>query len=99
CCKEAGVPIPVPGDLLVLAAGVAAARGDVHPAVTLGVILAAGVLGGAVQYTLARGAFRRPLIATLERFGVPRVRIEAFADRLRRSRLSPAGSTPRARRA
>ncbi|MFN2484607.1 MAG: DedA family protein [Candidatus Limnocylindria bacterium] len=82
--KEAGVPIPVPGDLLVLAAGVAAARGDVDPIAALAVILAAGLLGGWIQYVLARSAFRRPLMATLDRFGVRRERIEAFAERLRR---------------
>jgi membrane protein DedA with SNARE-associated domain len=82
--KEAGVPIPVPGDLLVLAAGVAAARGDVDPVAALLTILAAGLLGGAIQYLLARSAFRRPLIAVLDRSGVRRHRVESFADGLRR---------------
>jgi len=29
--KESGIPVPVPGDLIVIGAGVAAARGDIEP--------------------------------------------------------------------
>ena len=51
--KEAGLPIPIPGDLLVLGAGVAAAgasAGAAVPApVVLGGILAAGFVGGTIQ--------------------------------------------------
>ena len=82
--KEAGVPIPIPGDLLVIGAGVATA-GD--PIAALGVLLAvlvAGYVGGSIQFVLARGALRRPLIGLLTRFGLPQARIEALADRLRR---------------
>jgi membrane protein DedA with SNARE-associated domain len=88
--KEAGVPIPVPGDLLVLGAGIAAAGagvaagGSVIPApLLLGAILAAGVAGGCVQFALVRGAFREPLIRTLTRFGVPRDRLDGLAGWLR----------------
>ena len=82
--KEAGVPIPIPGDLLVIGAGVATA-GD--PVAALGVLVAvliAGYVGGSIQFVLARGALRGPLIALLTRFGLPHARIEALADRLRR---------------
>src|SRR5687767_8208847 len=60
--KEAGVPVPVPGDLLVLGAGIAAAgpsiaatRGPAIPApVLLAAILAAGMVGGSLQYIAER---------------------------------------------
>ena len=90
--KEAGVPIPVPGDLLVLGAGIAAAgptiaatSGPAVPApVLLVAILAAGVAGGSIQFTLVRGTFRDPLLRLLTRFGVPRDRLETLAGWLHR---------------
>ena len=81
--KEAGVPIPIPGDLLVLGAGVASAGNPAGAVVALVSILVAGYLGGVVQFVLARGALRRPLLALLTRFGVPRARIDALSERLR----------------
>jgi len=81
--KEAGVPIPIPGDLLVLGAGVASAGNPAGAVVALVSILVAGYLGGLVQFVLARGALRRPLLALLTRFGVPRARIDALSGRLR----------------
>ena len=83
--KEAGVPIPIPGDLLVIGAGVATATDPLGALVVLLVILVAGYIGGGVQFVAIRGALRAPLIRLLSRFGVRRARIEALADRLRRS--------------
>lgn len=82
--KESGVPIPVPGDLLVLGAGVAAARGDIDPGLALLAILVAGYLGGTVQFALLSGGLRGPLLAVLGRFGLRRERVERQAERLRR---------------
>lgn len=83
--KEAGVPIPVPGDLIVIGAGVTLA-GDPSLAVTvLFVILAVGYIGGSIQFVLARRVLRRPLLAALARVGVGEARVDALATRLRRS--------------
>jgi len=86
--KEAGLPIPIPGDLLVLGAGVAAAGASagagVPAAVVLGGILAAGFVGGTIQFLLVRGALRAPLIALLGRLGLSRERLDGLADWLRR---------------
>ena len=60
--KEAGVPIPVPGDLVVLTAGVAAAGGSIDPALGLVVIVVAGIAGGIVQFGLVRGPGRAVLL-------------------------------------
>lgn len=89
--KEAGLPVPVPGDLLVLGAGIAAAGagiaaggGPAVPApVLLAAILAAGFVGGSLQFALVRGAFRDPLLRLLTRFGVPRHRLDGLAAWLR----------------
>jgi membrane-associated protein len=56
--KEIGVPVPVPGDLLMVVAGARAAAGKLP---LWGVLLAAilaGVIGAYVQYMLARGPGR-----------------------------------------
>jgi hypothetical protein len=39
--KEAGIPIPVPGDLVVLGAGVTASRGDLDPVITIVALIVA----------------------------------------------------------
>jgi membrane-associated protein len=82
--KEAGVPIPVPGDLVVLGAGVAAAQGRLDPRLALPAIVIATVAGGLVQYVLIRGAGRRAVLALLARVGVGRDRLEPASARLRR---------------
>jgi membrane protein DedA with SNARE-associated domain len=82
--KEAGVPIPVPGDLLVLGAGVAAAAAGPASLVLLVPILIAGFVGGSIQFVLVRGTFRRPLLRVLARFGVPEAKVERLAAWLRR---------------
>src|SRR5262245_8984532 len=81
--KEAGVPLPVPGDLLIIGAG-ASLAGDLPGAgVVLALILVAGFVGASIQFFLFRSALRRPLLAALERLGVGRARIEALSDRFR----------------
>jgi membrane protein DedA with SNARE-associated domain len=76
--KEMGVPVPVPGDLLVLGAG-AATSGRPEAVIWLLAILLAGYAGGSVQFGLVRGALRRPFLALLGRFGVSEARIESLA--------------------
>ena len=95
--KEAGLPIPVPGDLLVLGAGVAAAGGGVAAPLVLVAILIAGYLGGTLQFVLVRGALRGLLVRILARFGVSAERLDQLADWLRRRGVrgvAVARSTP-----
>jgi membrane protein DedA with SNARE-associated domain len=82
--KEAGLPVPVPGDLLVVGAGVAASQGEVDAWQALVAILAAGLIGGVIQFTLVRGAGRDPLLGILRRVGVSEARLDLVAARLRR---------------
>ena len=81
--KEAGVPIPIPGDLVVIAAGATAASRGPGAAIVLLAILGAGFAGGAVQFALLRGGVRRRLLSLMARVGIPAARIEALAARLR----------------
>lgn len=82
--KEVGVPIPVPGDLLVLGAGVTASGSGLAAPLEFAAILTAGFLGGSLQFLLVRGAFREPLLRILDRFGVSEERLEKLAEWLRR---------------
>ena len=82
--KEAGVPVPIPGDLLVLGAGVAAAGTGLAGAVELAAILAVGFAGGSLQFLLVRGAFRERLLGLLARLGVSGQRLDTLASWLRR---------------
>ncbi len=81
--KEAGLPIPIPGDLLVLGAGVAAARGAVDPIPALGLLIAATLVGGIIQFGALRGRARGLLLGVLRRVGVSEARIEQGAAPLR----------------
>lgn len=81
--KEAGIPIPIPGDLLVIGAGVAAAAGSLEPVSALGLIVAATIGGGLVQFQVLRGSLRGRLLAVLERVGLSGARIERLAGPLR----------------
>ena len=95
--KEAGVPIPIPGDLLVLGAGIAAAGAGPAGLVVLAGILLAGFVGGSLQFVLVKGALRRPIVRMLGRAGVPESRLEQLAGWLRRrgtSGVAVARATP-----
>jgi membrane protein DedA with SNARE-associated domain len=81
--KEAGLPVPVPGDLVVIGAGVAAARGQLDPIPTVVLIVVASVAGGVVQYVLVRSVARPALLRLLGRIASPD-RLERQAERLRR---------------
>ena len=82
--KEIGVPIPVPGDLVVIGAGVAAARGELDPSIALAALVLASVLGGTAQFGLLRSVARPAMLGLLGRFGAAG-RFDAETERLRRS--------------
>lgn len=56
--KEIGLPLPVPGDLLMLFAGARAAAGYLPLWAVLVAAVSAGMLGALVQYLLAKGPGR-----------------------------------------
>jgi membrane protein DedA with SNARE-associated domain len=82
--KEAGLPVPIPGDLLVIGLGVGAAQGRFDPIVAIVAILVASIVGGSIQFLLVRGPGRRVLVGLLRRFGVLDERIERQTERVRR---------------
>ena len=82
--KEAGLPVPVPGDLLVIGLGVGAADGRFDPGVALVAAISATIVGGSVQFALVSGPGRTVVLGVLRRIGVGEARIEPMADRIRR---------------
>jgi membrane protein DedA with SNARE-associated domain len=92
--KETGVPLPVPGDLVIIGAG-ATLAGDLPGAgLVLAVILVAGFIGASIQFLLFNTALRRPLVAALRRLGVGEERLDGLS---RRFRTGGAGSVALAR--
>jgi membrane protein DedA with SNARE-associated domain len=94
--KEAGIPIPVPGDLVVIGAGVAAGRGEFDPAAALLAIVVASVVGGVVQYGILRSVARPTMLRLLGRLGGTD-RLDRETERLRRGgprSVAIARSTP-----
>ena len=83
--KESGVPLPIPGDLLIVGAGVSLADDLPVALAVLVVLLVAGYVGGSIQFLAARGVLRRPLLAGLGRIGVTEDRLEGLAGGMRRS--------------
>src|SRR5919204_6100408 len=63
--KAAGVPIPIPGDVILLATAARAAQGKLVLWQGFFLLLAAVILGGLIQFWLARGPGRH----LIDRFG------------------------------
>ncbi len=57
--KEIGIPVPIPSDLIMLGAAARAAQGRFSLLAVFLAILAPMVVGGLVQYAIARGPGRR----------------------------------------
>ncbi|HEY0582215.1 MAG TPA: hypothetical protein VGE94_08525, partial [Chloroflexota bacterium] len=68
--KAAGVPVPIPGDVILLATAARAAEGKVVLWLAFVALLAALVLGGTVQFFLARGPARRLVVRYGQRIGL-----------------------------
>ena len=83
--KELGIPMPVPGDLLIIGAGAYLAPDLVAAGAVLAAILLAGYIGASAQFFLFGTALRRPLLAGLERLGVGAARLEGLSDRFRKT--------------
>jgi membrane protein DedA with SNARE-associated domain len=89
--KAAGVPVPVPGDVILLATAARAAEGKVSLSLAFVGLLLALVLGGIVQFLLARGPARRVLLRFGQRVGLTEARIERVAASVRRGGLFGIG--------
>jgi membrane protein DedA with SNARE-associated domain len=81
--KEIGVPVPVPGDLLMLVAGARAALGFFSLWAVLLAATVAGFLGALVQYWLARGPGRGFLYRFGRYVGLTPARLDRATDSIK----------------
>ena len=91
--KELGVPLPIPGDLLIIGAGASLAGDPTTAALLLAAILVAGYVGASVQFFLFGTALRRPLLAGLERLGIGRSRLDGLSTRFRSAGIKAVALT------
>lgn len=84
--KSAGVPIPIPGDLIILtaAAHAAAHQSLLELSQAFVVILVAVVLGGMIQFILVRGPARGLLYRFGRYIGLTEVRLDAASARVKK---------------
>jgi membrane protein DedA with SNARE-associated domain len=85
--KAAGVPVPIPGDVILLATAARAAEGKLLPWLAFVELLLALILGGALQFYLARGPARRLVVRHGPRVGLTEARLDRVAASVRRGGL------------
>src|SRR5437868_4072940 len=83
--KAVGVPIPIPGDVIMLAAAARAAEGKLSIWQAFLTILLAVVAGGFVQFALVRGFGRGALYRFGRYLGLTPTRLDAAAGKVERS--------------
>ena len=84
--KASGVPIPIPGDVILLATAARAAEGKVLLWLAFVALLLALTLGGTLQFMLARGPARYG-----QRLGLTEERLERVAAKMRQAGLFGIG--------
>jgi membrane-associated protein len=89
--KAIGVPIPIPGDVVLLATAARAAEGKVLLWLAFGALLLALTLGGTLQFMLARGPARQLVVRYGKRLGVTEARLERVAARMRQGGVFAIG--------
>ena len=82
--KTIGVPIPIPADLIILSAAARVAQGKLIWWQAFIAILIALVLGGLIQFVLARGPGRRLLYRFGRYIGLTSHRLDAASARVKK---------------
>jgi membrane protein DedA with SNARE-associated domain len=89
--KAIGVPVPIPGDVILLATAARAAEGKVLLWLAFVALLVALTLGGTLQFLLARGPARGIVIRYGQRLGLTEARLDRVAARMRQGGLFGIG--------
>ena len=82
--KAVGVPIPIPGDVIILATAAQAAEGKFVLWQAFLVILLAVILGGLIQFMLVRGPGRNLLYRFGRYIGLTTARLDAAAVKIKK---------------
>lgn len=80
--KEIGVPVPVPSDLLMIGAGVQIASGAYGLLELVAALAIAVLVGGSIQFFLARSAGRAVVYRLASRVGVGAERLDSAIARI-----------------
>ncbi len=83
--KAAGVPIPIPADVVMLATSARVAAGKFDLGLAFAAILIALVVGGVIQFGLARGPGRKFLYRFGRYLGLTAARLDAAAAVVKKS--------------
>ena len=81
--KAIGVPLPVPGDVVLLAMAARAAEGKVLLWLAFLALLLVITLGGVLQFELARGPARQVVMRYGQRLGLTPARLDRVSARMR----------------
>jgi len=81
--KTIGVPIPIPGDVIILTAAVRVAQGKLVGWQVFFAILLALLLGGYIQFALSRGPARGLLFRFGRYIGLAKPRVDIIAAKIR----------------
>jgi len=82
--KSAGIPIPIPADVLMLATSARVAAGKLVLPSAFAALLVALVIGGVIQFGIVRGPGRNLLYRYGRYLGITPSRLDAAGDRLRK---------------
>ncbi|MDP9265380.1 MAG: VTT domain-containing protein [Chloroflexota bacterium] len=81
--KEIGVPVPIPSDLLMIAAGIQIASAAYSLPALVGALALAVLIGGSIQFVLARSVGRAVVYRIASAVGIPAERLDRSVGRLR----------------
>src|SRR5438270_6680188 len=82
--KSIGVPIPIPGDVIILAAAARAAEGKLILWQAFLAILLALTIGGLIQFALIRGPGRNLLYRFGRYIGLTTARLDAASAKIKK---------------
>ena len=80
--KECGVPIPIPADLIMLGVALRSASGEMSVAGGIAALLIPMLLGGMLQYSIARGPGRRVVQRLAAIVGLSAQRLDTVMRRM-----------------
>jgi membrane protein DedA with SNARE-associated domain len=86
--KELGIPIPIPGDLIMLGAAARAAQGKFPFAAVFFAILIPMLVGGTVQYWVAKGPGRQFIYRVGKIIGLTKERLDRAMDTVRKGGMA-----------
>ncbi|MBV9169929.1 MAG: VTT domain-containing protein [Chloroflexi bacterium] len=82
--KSAGIPLPVPGDFILLATAARVGQGKLVLWQAFGALLVAVVVGGTLQFAIARGPGRGAVYRFGRFAGLHQQRLDTLANAIRR---------------